>query len=117
MAKVNFAEHSPAPTPLRRRSSSTTRCMRRRRSRRPRRCTCGSGCVALVSGTWRGGNVDAREQANVMLAYPIPEAEDLLDNKLKTAQQSLANCEEDMDFLREQITVRIAAPKGGDGDC
>ncbi|EOD48134.1 putative prefoldin subunit [Neofusicoccum parvum] len=43
--------------------------------------------------------------ANVMLAYPIPEAEDLLDNKLKTAQQSLANCEEDMDFLREQITT------------
>lgn len=47
----------------------------------------------------------ARAQANVMLAYPIPEAEDLLDNKLKTAQQSLANCQEDLDFLREQITV------------
>ncbi|OMP86015.1 putative prefoldin subunit 3 [Diplodia seriata] len=43
--------------------------------------------------------------ANVMLAYPIPEAEDLLDNKLKTAQLSLSNCEEDLDFLREQITT------------
>ncbi|OJD37940.1 prefoldin subunit [Diplodia corticola] len=43
--------------------------------------------------------------ANVMLAYPIPEAEDLLDNKLKTAQVSLSNCEEDLDFLREQITT------------
>lgn len=42
-----------------------------------------------------------------MLAYPIPEAEELLDNKLKTAQLSLSNCEEDLDFLREQITVRI----------
>ena len=41
-----------------------------------------------------------------MLSYPIPEAETLLDQKLKTAQQSLANCEEDQDFLREQITVR-----------
>ncbi|KAF4305551.1 putative prefoldin subunit [Botryosphaeria dothidea] len=43
--------------------------------------------------------------ANVMLAYPIPEAEDLLDNKLKTAQLSLTNCQEDLDFLREQITT------------
>lgn len=44
-------------------------------------------------------------QANVMLSYPIPEAEELLTNKLSAAQQSLSNCEEDMDFLREQVTV------------
>jgi len=43
--------------------------------------------------------------ANVMLAYPIPEAEELLQSKLSTAKTSLSNCEEDMDFLREQITV------------
>lgn len=53
------------------------------------------------------GDIDGWVQANVMLAYPIPEAEELLDNKLKTAQLSLSNCEEDLDFLREQITVRI----------
>ena len=41
-----------------------------------------------------------------MLSYPIPEAEALLTNKLSAAQQSLSNCEEDMDFLREQVTVR-----------
>ena len=40
-----------------------------------------------------------------MLAYPIDEAETLLESKLKGAQDSLANCEEDIDFLREQITV------------
>lgn len=40
-----------------------------------------------------------------MLSYPIPEAEELLQSKLKTAKQSLANCEEDMEFLREQITT------------
>jgi hypothetical protein len=40
-----------------------------------------------------------------MLAYPIPEAESLLESKLSAAQQSLDNCEEDLDFLREQITV------------
>ena len=44
-------------------------------------------------------------KANVMLSYPIDEAEVLLDSKLKAAKLSLSNCEEDMDFLREQITV------------
>lgn len=44
-------------------------------------------------------------QANVMLSYPIPEAEVLLKTKLDAAQSSLSNCEEDLDFLREQITV------------
>lgn len=43
--------------------------------------------------------------ANVMLAYPLGEAETLLDSKLSAAKQNLANCEEDLDFLREQITV------------
>ncbi|KAL6721086.1 peptide chain release factor 1 [Lecanora helva] len=43
--------------------------------------------------------------ANVMLAYPINEAETLLEGKLSGAQQTLANCEEDLDFLREQITT------------
>ena len=45
-------------------------------------------------------------QANVMLAYPIPEAETLLSTKLDAAKSGLENCEEDLDFLREQITVR-----------
>jgi len=40
-----------------------------------------------------------------MLAYPIPEAETLLEQKLEAAKQSLRNCEDDLDFLREQITV------------
>lgn len=40
-----------------------------------------------------------------MLAYPIPEAEELLQSRLSAAKLSLANCEEDMEFLREQITV------------
>lgn len=44
--------------------------------------------------------------ANVMLAYPIGEAEEMLQEKLSAAQLSLSNCEEDQEFLREQITVR-----------
>ena len=42
-----------------------------------------------------------------MLSYPIEEAETLLQSKLSAAKQSLANCEEDLDFLREQITVSV----------
>lgn len=42
-----------------------------------------------------------------MLSYPIDEAEALLSSKLTTAKQNMANCEEDLDFLREQITVGL----------
>jgi Prefoldin subunit len=42
-----------------------------------------------------------------MLSYPIDEAKELLASKLAAAKQSLTNCEEDLDFLREQITVSI----------
>lgn len=48
--------------------------------------------------------------ANVMLAYPIAEAETMLSEKLAAAELSLANCEEDLEFLREQITVRPLFP-------
>lgn len=40
-----------------------------------------------------------------MLSYPVDEAEVLLNSKLSSAKTSLSNCEEDLDFLREQITV------------
>ncbi|KAL2014136.1 hypothetical protein VTN00DRAFT_1661 [Thermoascus crustaceus] len=43
--------------------------------------------------------------ANVMLAYPIAEAETMLEEKLRAAEASLGNCEEDLEFLREQITT------------
>lgn len=44
-----------------------------------------------------------------MLSYPIDEAEELLASKFAAAKQSLENCEEDLDFLREQITVCFPA--------
>jgi prefoldin subunit 5 len=43
--------------------------------------------------------------ANVMLSYSLPEAVELLSSKLSTAKASLITCEEDLEFLREQITV------------
>lgn len=41
-----------------------------------------------------------------MLAYPMDEAETLLTGRLGDAKKSMENCEEDLEFLREQITVR-----------
>lgn len=43
--------------------------------------------------------------ANVMVAYPLDEAEELLQSKLDKAKESLAAAEEDLEFLRIQITT------------
>lgn len=51
--------------------------------------------------------------ANVMLAYPVEEAEEMLQEKLSAAEKSLANCEEDLEFLREQVTVGSPLPPDG----
>ena len=40
-----------------------------------------------------------------MLSYKIPEAIDLLATKLKNAEGSLRDLQDDLEFLREQITV------------
>jgi hypothetical protein len=40
-----------------------------------------------------------------MLSYKIPEAIALLKSKLETADSSLESVMEDLEFLREQITV------------
>jgi hypothetical protein len=46
-----------------------------------------------------------RPQANVMLSYSLPAAATLLRQKIETAEASLAGVEDDLEFLREQITV------------
>ncbi|KAH9943661.1 Prefoldin subunit 3 [Amylocystis lapponica] len=43
--------------------------------------------------------------ANVMLSYKLPAAIELLRSKLQSAESSLASVIEDVEFLREQITV------------
>jgi len=43
--------------------------------------------------------------ANIMLSYPISDAEALLREKLEAARAALGGCEEDVEFLREQVTV------------
>jgi len=43
--------------------------------------------------------------ANVMLSYPLDEAEELLSAKLEGAKEKRKECEEDIEFLREQITT------------
>ena len=44
-------------------------------------------------------------KANVMLEYKLPAAVSLLRSKLEAAQTSLTSVIEDLEFLREQITV------------
>lgn len=43
--------------------------------------------------------------ANVMLEYTIEEAVKLLQERLDTAKKTLKTCEEDLEFLRENITT------------
>lgn len=43
--------------------------------------------------------------ANVMVAYPLDEAEELLQGKLDKARESAKAAEEDLEFLRIQITT------------
>jgi hypothetical protein len=40
-----------------------------------------------------------------MLSYPLPAASALLEQKIATAVTSLAGVEDDIEFVREQITV------------
>jgi len=49
--------------------------------------------------------ITRRTQANVMLSYKIPAAIELLKSKLEAANTSLNNAIEDLEFIREQMTV------------
>lgn len=40
-----------------------------------------------------------------MLEYPVAEAAELLTSKLETALKTLSNTEEDLAYLRDQITT------------
>jgi hypothetical protein len=67
-----------------------------------------------------------------MLSYPLEEASDLLSSKLASARKNLSNAIEDLEWLRDQITVtevniarvynwdvkrrREKREKAGDGD-
>ncbi|WOO82021.1 Prefoldin subunit 3 [Vanrija pseudolonga] len=48
-------------------------------------------------GLWLG--------ANTMLMYPLAEASELLSGKLSSAKKSLADAVEDLEWIREQVTV------------
>ena len=46
-----------------------------------------------------------KNQVNVMLEYTTEEAKTLLEEKISTAEKSLNNIKEDLEFLRNQITT------------
>lgn len=43
--------------------------------------------------------------ANVMLEYPLEEGRDLLQEKLRDATDNQLRCQEDLEFLRENLTT------------
>ncbi|KAG4304263.1 hypothetical protein PORY_002238 [Pneumocystis oryctolagi] len=49
------------------------------------------------AGVWLG--------ANVMIEYPIPEAIDFLVSRISNAEASLKEYEEDLEFIRDNITI------------
>ncbi|ERF70740.1 hypothetical protein EPUS_05092 [Endocarpon pusillum Z07020] len=50
--------------------------------------------------------------ANVMVAYPLAEAEEMLKARVEKAEETLKACAEDMEFLRVQITtVEVATAR------
>ncbi|KAG0327478.1 hypothetical protein BGZ99_007562 [Dissophora globulifera] len=51
------------------------------------------------------GKVNLWLGANVMLEYPVEEAAELLSTKLEAALKTLKNTEEDLEYLRDQITT------------
>ncbi|KAG9063942.1 hypothetical protein KI688_004056 [Linnemannia hyalina] len=53
----------------------------------------------------RTGKVCLWLGANVMLEYPVEEAAELLASKLSAALKTLKNTEEDLAYLRDQITT------------
>ncbi|KAI0753332.1 Prefoldin subunit 3 [Daedaleopsis nitida] len=61
--------------------------------------------VYLWLGRTRLRSHRVHAQANVMLSYKLPAAISLLRSKLGAAEKSLSTVVEDLDFLREQITV------------
>ncbi|CCE65630.1 hypothetical protein TPHA_0M00550 [Tetrapisispora phaffii CBS 4417] len=58
-----------------------------------------------VINTKEATNVGLWLGAEVMLEYPVEEAIDLLEKKLKDSKESLEVSREDSDFLRENITT------------
>lgn len=44
-------------------------------------------------------------QANVMLMYSVEDAHELLSKNLESATKKLENLNEDLDYLRDQITT------------
>ena len=48
-------------------------------------------------------------QANVMLEYPIDEAQELLERNLVTATENLEDIQADLEFLRDQrVTTEVS---------
>ena len=61
-----------------------------------------SESIVAVDGVKEAG---ADVQANTMLLYPLDEAVDLLSQKLEAANKTHDEVVEDLEWLKEQVTV------------
>jgi Prefoldin subunit len=87
--------------------SSQTRSTQKPNSKKRTQCVYGSE-YAFSPSPFRQCSVNKNfppTQANVMLSYKIPAAIELLKSKLEAANTSLNNAIEDLEFIREQMTV------------
>lgn len=64
-----------------------------------------TGEVGLWLGVSLRLTVTDASQANTMLLYPLAEASELLTGKLASAKKNLAEVVEDLEWIREQVTV------------
>ncbi|KAG8838294.1 hypothetical protein FRC20_003493 [Serendipita sp. 405] len=70
-----------------------------------------TGTFELNDTLWAEAVVDNTDEvylwlgANVMLSYPVSDALTLLQTKLKGAQTNLKGIVDDLEFIREQVTV------------
>lgn len=96
-----------SPNLSRRPLSLPTRSTPRQSSKKRTQCTYGLEYVLCPSPFSPLRHLDHFNpaQANVMLSYKIPAAIELLNSKLEAANVSLNNTVEDLEFIREQMTV------------
>lgn len=106
---ISMVMRAESPRQSERRLNSPTHSTRRPSSKKQTRCSCGLGYYLLsyifAPRTYSDFRPYLSMQANVMLSYKIPAAIELLKSKLEAANTSLNHAIEDLEFIREQMTV------------
>lgn len=74
-------------------------------------CVAVCACCVYVDNTYAHATIKAPKTvalwlgANVMMEYTLKEAEEMLETQLESARDNLIKIDEDLEFLRTQITT------------